>query len=150
MGVAAIQPVGTAHGQVRVGALSRPGGAARWRRIAIASAKQCRRAVVPPILPARAFEDVVSATPAADERRILLVEPAASPAATPRALDLTDGSAPRSAVLAVGPEGGWSAPEVQAAVAHGWLPFTLGRRTLRADAVPVAAIAVLQFCWKDA
>jgi len=39
--------------------------------------------------------------------------------------------------------------EVGAAVAHGWRPVTLGRRTLRADAVPVAAIAVLQFCWND-
>src|SRR3974390_1560000 len=44
MGVAAIEPLVTAHTVAHM----KPGGAPdRWRRIAIASAKQCRRAVVP-------------------------------------------------------------------------------------------------------
>jgi 16S rRNA U1498 N3-methylase RsmE len=35
------------------------------------------------------------------------------------------------------------------AVRAGWVPITLGRRTLRADAVAIVAIGVLQFLWAD-
>jgi len=49
----------------------------------------------------------------------------------------------------VGPEGGWSVEEIEAAVRAGWMPITLGRRTLRADAVAIVAIGVLQFLWSD-
>jgi 16S rRNA (uracil1498-N3)-methyltransferase len=54
---------------------------------------------------------------------------------------------PSDAVLLVGPEGGWAEAEWVAADAHGVRLITLGERTLRADAVPVAAISVLQFLW---
>jgi 16S rRNA (uracil1498-N3)-methyltransferase len=49
----------------------------------------------------------------------------------------------------VGPEGGWTEEEWTAARDRGVRLVTLGQRTLRADAVPVAAISVLQFLWND-
>jgi 16S rRNA (uracil1498-N3)-methyltransferase len=49
----------------------------------------------------------------------------------------------------VGPEGGWTEGECAAARARGIRLVTLGSRTLRADAVPVAAISVLQFLWEN-
>jgi len=49
----------------------------------------------------------------------------------------------------VGPEGGWAAEEWTAAAAHGVRLISLGPRTLRADAVAVAAMSVLQFLWGD-
>jgi 16S rRNA (uracil1498-N3)-methyltransferase len=49
----------------------------------------------------------------------------------------------------MGPEGGWASEECGAARARGVRLVTLGHRTLRADAVPIAAIAVLQFLWGD-
>jgi 16S rRNA (uracil1498-N3)-methyltransferase len=49
----------------------------------------------------------------------------------------------------VGPEGGWTGAECEAARASGVRLVTLGHRTLRADAVPIAAISVLQFLWGD-
>lgn len=146
LGVAAIQPVATAYGQVRLDALARGAGTARWRRIAVASAKQCRRAVVPDILPAREFREFVAASGFVADLRVLLVEPAAAGAGDASALRRLP--RPRAADLAIGPEGGWAAEEIETAVAHGFVPVTLGRRTLRADAVPVAAIAVLQFLWE--
>ena len=78
--------------------------------------------------------------------RLLLVEPAAAGAGDASALRALP--RPRAADLAIGPEGGWAAEEIETAVAHGFVPVTLGRRTLRADAVPVAAMAVLQFLWE--
>ena len=59
------------------------------------------------------------------------------------------GARPSSATLMVGPEGGWSAAEIEDAVRAGYVPVTLGRRTLRADAVAIVAIGVLQFLWGD-
>ena len=56
---------------------------------------------------------------------------------------------PASAVISVGPEGGWAEEEVARARRAGFRPTTLGRHTLRAEAVPVAALSVLRFVWQD-
>jgi 16S rRNA (uracil1498-N3)-methyltransferase len=56
--------------------------------------------------------------------------------------------APANAALVVGPEGGWAAEEVSAAVTARCVPVTLGQLTLRADAVPIAAISVFRFLWE--
>ena len=79
--------------------------------------------------------------------RLLLVEPSASVEGHP--VSTLAGDRPASASLLVGPEGGWSADEIAAAGRAGYVPITLGRRTLRADAVPIVAIGVLQFLWGD-
>jgi 16S rRNA (uracil1498-N3)-methyltransferase len=144
MGVAAIEPIVTEHTAVGMKALERGRPAERWRRIAVASAKQCRRAV----LPAVGAGTPLAAWIARDrsERRLLLVEPNAT-VEGPAAIDA--GVRPASATLMVGPEGGWSAAEIEAAVRAGYVPVTLGRRTLRADAVAIVAIGVLQFAWRD-
>ncbi len=49
----------------------------------------------------------------------------------------------------IGPEGGWTEAECEAARDRGVRLVTLGHRTLRADAVAVAALSVLQFLWGD-
>jgi 16S rRNA (uracil1498-N3)-methyltransferase len=60
---------------------------------------------------------------------------------------LRDVPAPADVALLVGPEGGWTDGEVALAGAAGARLLSLGHLTLRADAVPVAAISVLQFLW---
>ncbi|HET7696212.1 MAG TPA: 16S rRNA (uracil(1498)-N(3))-methyltransferase [Vicinamibacterales bacterium] len=142
MGASAIEPLVTANVAAHLKAGRAP---ERWRRIAIASAKQCRRAVVPRIGAGMEFDAWL-----ADDRsalRLLLVEPAGAVEAR-RLADLAR-APPESVSLLVGPEGGWSAAEVSSAVAAGCVPLTLGRRTLRADAVPVIAIGVIQSLWGD-
>lgn len=142
MGVSAIEPLVTAH----MAAHMRPGHAPeRWRRIAIASAKQCRRAVVPAMGAGIAFSDWLPRD--RSDVRLLLVEPSAGMAGRP--LSALGSARPASASLMVGPEGGWSAGELHAAVDAGYTAITLGPRTLRADAVPVIAIGLLQFVWGD-
>ena len=141
MGAAAIEPVVTEHTLAHM----KPGRAPeRWRRIAIASAKQCGRAVLPRIGPGRTLAEWLAVDRA--ERRLILVEPNASVSGGP--LDSV-GAPSGSASMLVGPEGGWSAAEVDAAVKSGCVPITLGRRTLRADAVAIVGIAALQTVWRD-
>jgi 16S rRNA (uracil1498-N3)-methyltransferase len=142
MGVTAIAPLITAHTAAHMRAGRAPD---RWRRIAVASAKQCRRAVVPAIGEGTTFVDWLAQDSAA--LRLMLVEPSASVEGHP--LSTIGGSRPESASLLVGPEGGWSAAEIDAAVRAGYVPITMGHRTLRADAVPIVAIGLLQFVWGD-
>ena len=144
MGVSAIVPLITDHTVAHV----RPGPAPeRWTRIAIASAKQCRRAVVPRIDPAVRFGEWLGTDQSSF--RILLTEPAAAEKRGQSLFPEKPEQSRMSAALVVGPEGGWSAAEVQAAVDAGFKTLTLGRRTLRADAVAVIAIGVLQYQWGD-
>ena len=48
----------------------------------------------------------------------------------------------------VGPEGGWSAEELDARRGGRRVLVTLGQLTLRAEAVPMAAMAVFRMLWE--
>ena len=53
-----------------------------------------------------------------------------------------------SALLLVGPEGGWTGSERDAAIKAGAIPLSLGPLTLRANAVALAAGAALIAVWE--
>jgi 16S rRNA (uracil1498-N3)-methyltransferase len=145
LGVAAIQPVVTRRAEVTVAALLRGARVERWTRIALASVKQSGRAVVPEIRTPLAFDTGLD-EPAAD-LAMMLVEPGAGIDVAPMA-SLRSQTAPHDASLWIGPEGGWDPRELDAAAGRGMRRLSLGARTLRADAVPVAALSVLAFLWE--
>ncbi len=146
LGVAAVQPIVAARSETTVAALLRGARLDRWRRVALASVKQSRRAVVPDIRMPLSFESFLGEPALA--LTLMLVEPGAAtapePLSTLRGLPI-----PADAAILIGPEGGWVEQEWTAARDRGVRLMTLGHRTLRADAVPVAAISVLQFLWGD-
>jgi len=146
LGVAAIQPIVSARSETTVAAITRGARIERWQRVALASVKQSRRAVVPAIRLPMTLETFLGEPPAA--LRVMMVEPAATAEAEPLS-NVRGHPVPADASLLVGPEGGWTEAECLAARVRGVQLVTLGRRTLRADAVPVAAICVLQFLWGD-
>jgi 16S rRNA (uracil1498-N3)-methyltransferase len=148
MGVAAIQPVVAARSEVTLPSLMRGGRRERWQRIAVSSAKQCGRSVLPPVLEPRPFDAVAASL--ADLTLpgpcLMFVEPAVSA----DAISLTDldGPMPREATVLIGPEGGWTADEVAAGSAVS-RPVTLGPRIFRADAMPVVALTALLTKWGE-
>jgi len=146
LGAAAIQPVVTRRAETTVAALTRGARLERWRRIALASVKQSRRAVLPEVRRPLTLEALLEDP--APALSLMLVEPSTVVATEPLAA-LQHERPPSDALMLVGPEGGWVDQEVKAAREHGVRLVTLGRRTLRADAVAVAAISVLQFLWGD-
>jgi 16S rRNA (uracil1498-N3)-methyltransferase len=146
LGVAALQPIVSRRTETTVAALLRGARTERWRRVALASTKQARRATLPEVRLPLTLEDHLSEP--APARRLMLIEPSLSAEAMPIG-DLRVLPTPPDVSLLVGPEGGWTDEEVAMAEARGVTPVTLGQRTLRADAVPVAAISVLQFLWGD-
>jgi 16S rRNA (uracil1498-N3)-methyltransferase len=148
MGVSSIQPVVSTHSTVTLPVLVRRHSVARWQRVAVSAAKQCGRAVVPAIRQPEPFE-AATAGPVGTSIRLLLVEPAAHRPSTRSVRSIAGARRPASALVAVGPEGGWTPKEVARAEADGFVTVGLGGRVLRADAVSLAAIAVLQFVWGD-
>jgi 16S rRNA (uracil1498-N3)-methyltransferase len=146
LGVAVIHPIVTRRTETTVAAVVKGSRMERWRRIALASVKQSGRATLPEVrLPLR-FDDFLDEPPAS--MRLMLVEPAASANVEPVGA-LRGAPLPADAAVIVGPEGGWTEEEWTIAANRGVRLITLGHRTLRADAVPVAAISVLQFLWND-
>lgn len=160
LGAAAIVPLLSGRSRTAAAAPAGERVRERWRGVAVAAAKQCGRAVVPEIHAPVPWRDYVC-EPAEDALRLLLLEPVAAPA--PAGAGATEPAAvgvaspeilggappPKRAVIAVGPEGGWTPDEAEAAREHGFHPLTLGNRTLRADLAPVVALAVLRFVWGD-
>jgi len=143
LGARAIVPMSTTHVAVPSKARTSTTALARWRRVAVASAKQCGRAVVPSIAAVTPFDDVIAATP--EIKKFMCVEPKL-------AVDGLDqaGAArarPLDAVVLVGPEGGWSAKEVEHAREAGVSLIHLGPRTLRAETVPTVVLTALWTAW---
>ena len=48
-----------------------------------------------------------------------------------------------SIVIAIGPEGGWTNAEIQAAIATGFQAVSLGKRILRAVTAPLVALSIV-------
>jgi 16S rRNA (uracil1498-N3)-methyltransferase len=115
----------------------------RWRRIAAEAAEQCGRADVPEIAETRTFEEVLQSAPAGAVR-ILFWE-----AETGRSLrQILEGDAARAAkefFLVVGPEGGLSAGEADAARQAGFLTASLGRLILRVETAALAILSIFQY-----
>jgi len=148
IGAAAIRPVLTARTESSAAIIEKSRRQDRWERIAISAAKQCGRAVVPPILEPVTFEDLIDfllhkwlSGPS-----IMLVEPGASKAAVP--FSELDVEPPNAVTTVIGPEGGWTREEVEAAAVVCRL-VTMGRRTLRADAMGLIAISAAFSRWKE-
>src|SRR5216110_2666502 len=129
--------------------------ARRWQRVAKASAKQCGRAVVPPVEVPRPYADVLALDEPADlqlclwegaidDERSGSVPVATLAASLPAALP----SGTRIRLL-VGPEGGLSTEEVERARAHRWTIVGMGPRILRTETAGPAVIAVLQSRFGD-
>lgn len=144
LGVSAIQPLVTKRSETTIAALVQGARPDRWRRVALASAKQSRRAVLPEVRTPLTLESCLDEP--APALRLMFVEPSAD-ARVESLATLRSVPAPPDAGIFVGPEGGWVEEEWTAARERGVRLMSLGQRTLRADAVPIAAVSVLNFLW---
>ena len=146
LGVSSIQPLMTAHSVLRLKGERADKKIAHWNSVAAAACEQCGRNRVPQVRPALDVHDWLRSAPtSADAARAVL---SLREDALPLVDLLTD--APKAGAGAVwflsGPEGGLTATEEHAALQAGWMPVTLGPRTLRAETAPLAALAVVSAC----
>jgi 16S rRNA (uracil1498-N3)-methyltransferase len=133
LGVAAIVPVVTERGVVRPGQKDWQ-RLSRWRRIALSAAKQSGRLVVPPI--AEPLDLATALEAPAPHARVIFQIGGAEPLAILRK------GAGSGIHLLVGPEGGFTEQEIQAARTAGWAAAGMGRRVLRTDTAAAVAVAL--------
>ena len=154
LGVASIQPVAMAHSVLRLKADRADKKVAHWQGVAVAACEQSGRNRVPrvhDVLDFAAWLRLATAqshpTIPATLRAMLSLRPGTQALAqlfspTPQT------PSPAAVTFLSGPEGGLAAPEESAAAAAGFVPVTLGPRTLRAETAPLAALAALSV-WSD-
>jgi 16S rRNA (uracil1498-N3)-methyltransferase len=137
LGATAIRPVATERSVVRLDAAMRAKRLAHWRGIMIAACEQCGRARLPELAEPVPLVDWLS-RPAPPGWLRLQLDPAA-----PETLPARAAGAPAIELL-VGPEGGLTAAEQDAARQTGYRSCRLGPRVLRSETAAIAALAVLQ------
>ena len=138
IGVASIRPMATDRGVAL-----KSGRTDRWKRLAQGAAKQCGRSRVPYVCDVTSFASALSAL-----RECCDLVMVASPRSSTHPYKATRPSGNLAVVgLLVGPEGGFTSEEEEAAVAAGAEPFTWGERTLRSDTAAIVLSAlVLSWC----
>ncbi|MCJ0765713.1 16S rRNA (uracil(1498)-N(3))-methyltransferase [Variovorax terrae] len=140
LGVASLQPLLAERSVLRLKGERAEKKQAHWQAVAVAACEQCGRNRVPPLHAPQDLLAWLRALPAAagaGETRLLL--------------SLRSGAAPLAQAVPAagpvrflsGPEGGLAPQEEEAALAQGFVPVSLGARTLRAETAPLAALAAL-------
>ena len=139
LGVSSVTPLLSERGEVKLRGERADKKQAQWQQIAYSACEQCQRNRPPPINPITPLHQLL----ASESSALKLVLHHRSTAA------LQSYSAPTSVCLLIGPEGGFSDAEIDAAQSAGFQPLTLGPRVLRTETAPLAAIAALQTVWGD-
>lgn len=139
LGVDTIVPLVTRHSVVRPRQSRVDSQTARWQRIAREAAQQSEQWQIPAIQAPCEVSEFFARTTATV--RLILVERAEGKVLA--GIPMPDEPA-ASAVIAVGPEGGWHTEEIALAKVQGFEAITLGAAILRSETASLAALAVLQ------
>lgn len=111
----------------------------RWQRIAFEAAQQAERWDVPEVHAPVELNAWLHSSP----KGLILILTERSDEGSLTTIALPEGSQSRI-LLVIGPEGGWSAAEREAAQASGCPSVSLGPRILRAETAAVAAVTIIQ------
>ena len=142
LGAAAIQPLAARRSVVRLAGERAEKRMLHWRQVIISACEQCGRNRVPALSTLFDLPQYLAQPAAENETRLLL-----SPH---QGLRLSLLPRPKAGVtLLVGPEGGFTDEEEQAALRAGFTAVALGPRILRTETAGVAAIAAIMALWGD-
>jgi 16S rRNA (uracil1498-N3)-methyltransferase len=140
LGVAAIAPLAARRCVTRLSGERAEKRHAHWEGIIVAASEQSGRNRLATLAPLEEFTRWL-ARPAPAPRLLL------SPRGTETLAAWAGGRAAQDVTIMVGPEGGFSPEEEDAAIAAGAVPVTMGPRVLRTETAALAAAAMLQALW---
>lgn len=141
MGAYSVVPVAMEHSVVRLDGAKAAKKVDRWQKIAEAAAKQSKRDIIPQVQPVQSLAQLL----ATDSCQTKLIAYECEDKKSLKAA-LTEAKAVGSLtdlLLIIGPEGGISEAELEAARAAGAVPVSLGRRILRAETAGLVAISAI-------
>jgi 16S rRNA (uracil1498-N3)-methyltransferase len=141
LGVQRIVPVLSQRSVVRLHAEQALAKQAHWQAVAISACEQCGRARLPTVAAPQPLLSYLG-LPAPPGVRRFVLEPALSAAEERGAAALPPGL--RQAEIAVGPEGGFAAEELEAFQLAGFSRTALGPRVLRTETAAIAGLVWLQ------
>ena len=133
LGAAAFQPVFSERVEVRLKGEKAARRLAHWRGVVVSACEQSGRSVVPPVHETRMLRQWLDHE--GESKRLVL-----TPDADQRLSDTGIGPLVQ---LVVGPEGGFSAAELDLMTAKGVQPVCLGPRILRTETAAPAAVAIM-------
>lgn len=140
LGVTSIQPVAAQRSVVKLSADRADKKIAHWQGIITAAAEQCGRNRLAQLHAPVSLNSWLAQQDM--HKRIML-----SPRAETSLADWARHHPPQAISLLIGPEGGLSPDEEQAAVRHGVLCLSIGPRVLRTETAGLASIALLNGIW---
>ncbi len=108
----------------------------KWGEVALRAAKQSRRHSIPRVLPYTDFEGALCHSKASELRLMLREGPGLKP--IKEAIVKAE-----SVALMVGPEGGFTDKESEAATEEGFIEVSLGDRILRTETAAIAAVCII-------
>jgi 16S rRNA (uracil1498-N3)-methyltransferase len=108
----------------------------RWNRILKEAAEQSHRGRITVLKPPIHFDQALQET---GGWRLIAWENEQRQ----RLMDVFDGENSKDIAVMVGPEGGFSEQEIQAAVSLDWKPFSMGRRILRMETAAIVTCAMV-------
>lgn len=110
----------------------------RWQKIALQAAMQSRRGIVPEVCECTSFARAVKLAVDA-EKKIIFYEMGGE-----SVKKIIEGK-PKSISMFIGSEGGFEPKEVELITSNGGRAATLGKRILRAETAPLAALSVIMY-----
>lgn len=138
LGVSKIVPLAAARSEKGLLAAAEK-RAERWRKILLEASQQSRRVNVPELAAVAKPDKAFAAS--AEGVRVILSERGGA-----QALRMVlEGRRDHAAVLAIGPEGGWTEEEFPAAGAAGFQEASLGGLILRTETAVVAGLAAVKY-----
>ncbi|MEC5163946.1 16S rRNA (uracil1498-N3)-methyltransferase [Janthinobacterium sp. CG_23.3] len=140
LGASGIAPLSAQRCVVRLSAERAEKKHAHWQGIVVAASEQSGRNRLAQLAPLDDFQRWIAQQDM--HRRIIL-----SPRGQQSLADWARHQPPQAVTLMVGPEGGFSAAEEDAALAHGALALSMGARILRTETAGLAALAALNALW---
>ena len=146
LGVARWIPFFSRRSIARPDASRLAGRTRRWHRIAAEALKQCRRIDLPEIASALSFEEVLEFSKTCDLNIVFWEN---EPAALPRSIESKEKHSTTKILLMLGPEGGFTQKEIEAAEHSGFVAAGLGPRILRAETATLAAVTLVQYLFGD-
>ncbi len=121
---------------------------ARWQAIAEAAAKQSKRGIIPQVREVMEYREALRYAADMDRKLVPyeLAESLNDASGMAGTRSIIGGLVPDCSVAVfIGPEGGFSEDEIQAAMDCGMNPITLGRRILRTETAGMTVMAWIMY-----
>ncbi len=145
LGVSRVVPVETKRAIVKLDPKKAVSRVQRWQGIAEAAAKQSKRGIIPTVENVCNFQQAVQEA-SRMEVRLIPYEMAEDMDATRKLISAIQPG--QRVAIFIGPEGGFDEKEIEAALAAGITPITLGKRILRTETAGMVTLSWIGFMFE--